>query len=72
MKSFIIFQFIYCALIWMTQSRGRNNKVNHILIWMILSRWLNNKISYIHEKALLIVYKDFSTSFEELSAKISP
>ena len=52
MKSFIISQFGYCPLIWMTHNRGLNNKINHI-----------------HERALRIVYKDFSTSFEGLLAK---
>ena len=52
MKSFIISQFSYCPLIWMTHSRG-----------------LNNKISHIHEKALRIIYKDFSMPFEGLLAK---
>ena len=52
MKSFIIPQFNYCPLIWMTHSKGHNNKINHI-----------------HERALRIVYKDFSTPFEGLLAK---
>ena len=39
------------------------------LIWMTYSRWLNNKINHIHERALRIVYKDFSTPFEKLLAK---
>ena len=30
MKYFIITQFSYCPLIWMTHSRGLNNKINHI------------------------------------------
>ena len=30
------------------------------LIWMFLSRTLNNRINKIHEKALRLVYKDFS------------
>ena len=30
MRPFIIFQFIYCRFIWMTHSRGLNNKINHI------------------------------------------
>ena len=30
MKSFIISLFSYCPLIWMTHSRGLNNKTNHI------------------------------------------
>ena len=42
----------YCLLMWMTHSRGLNNKINHI-----------------HERALPIVYKDFSTSFEGLLAQ---
>ena len=52
MKSFIISQFSYCPLIWMTHNRGLNNKINHI-----------------HERALRIVYKEFSKSFEGLLAK---
>ena len=52
MKSFIISQFSYCPLIWMTYSR-----------------WLNNKINHIYERALRIVYKDFSTFFEGLLAQ---
>ena len=52
MKSFIISQFSYCPLIWMTHSSGLNNKINHI-----------------HERALPIVYKDFSSPFEGLLAK---
>ena len=52
MESFIISQFSYFPLIWMTHRMGLNNKFNHI-----------------HERALRIVYKDFSTSFEGLLAK---
>ena len=33
------------------------------------SMGLNNKINHIHERALRIVYKDFSTPFEGLLAK---
>ena len=47
MKSFIISQCRYCSLIWMTHSRG-----------------LNNKVDYIYKRALRIVYKVFTTSFE--------
>ena len=36
------------------------------LIWMNHSRKLNNKINRIHERALRIVYNDYSSSFEEL------
>ena len=39
------------------------------LIWMIHNRGLNNKINHIHERALRIVYKDYSSSFKELLAK---
>ena len=52
LNSFIISPFRNCPLIWMTYSRGLNNKINHI-----------------DERALRIIYKDFSTSFEELLAK---
>ena len=52
MSSFIICQFSYCPLIWMTNSKGLNNKIDHI-----------------HERALLITYKDFLTSFDRLLAK---
>ena len=36
------------------------------LISMIHSRCLNNKINYIHERALRIVYDDYSSTFEDL------
>ena len=36
---------------------------------MTHSRELNNKINHIHERALRIVYKDFSTPFDGLLAK---
>ena len=52
MRSFIISQFSFCSLIWMTYSKGLNNEANNI-----------------HERALRIVYKDFSPSFEGLLAK---
>ena len=39
------------------------------LICMTHSRGFNNKINHIHERALRIVYKDFSTPFEGLLAK---
>ena len=52
MRSFIISQFSYFSLIWMTYSSGLKNKANNI-----------------HERAMRIVYKDFSSSFEGLLAK---
>ena len=39
------------------------------LIWMIHNRGLNNKINHIHERALRIVYHDYSSSFEDLLNK---
>ena len=36
------------------------------LIWMIHKRGLNHKIYHIHERALRIVYDDYSSSFEDL------
>ena len=39
------------------------------LICMTHSRGLNKKMNHIHERALRIFYKDFSTSFEGLLAK---
>ena len=36
------------------------------LIWMIQNRGLNNKINHIHERALRVVYDDYSFSFEDL------
>ena len=36
---------------------------------MTHSRMFNNKVNHIHERALRIVYNDFSTPFEELLAK---
>ena len=39
------------------------------LISMTHSRMFNNKVNHIHERALRIVYNNFSTPFEELLAK---
>ena len=36
------------------------------LIWMFCSRTLNNRINHLHERALRLVYKDATLSFEEL------
>ena len=36
------------------------------LIWMFHSRTLNNKINKLHERALRLVYKDYTSSFENL------
>ena len=36
------------------------------LIWMFHSRQINHKINKLHERALLIVYNDHFSSFEEL------
>ena len=39
------------------------------LIWMIHNRFLNNKINDIHERALRIIYNDYSSSFQDLLTK---
>ena len=39
------------------------------LIWMFHNRSLNNKINRIHERALRIVYSDYSSTFKELIEK---
>ena len=36
------------------------------VVWMFHSRKLNNRINRLHERALRIVYKDYTSSFEEL------
>ena len=36
------------------------------LIWMFCSREMNRKINYVHERALRLVYNDYTSSFEEL------
>ena len=36
------------------------------LVWMFHSRTLNNRINKIHERALRIVFKDNSSTFDEL------
>ena len=36
------------------------------LIWMFHSRKLNHKINHIHERALRLVYNDYTSSFENL------
>ena len=39
------------------------------LIWMMHNRGLNNKINHIQERALRIVYNDYSSTFEDLLNK---
>ena len=39
------------------------------LIWMFHSRTMNNKMNRIHEKALRLVYSDYSCNFDELLKK---
>ena len=41
------------------------------LIWMMHNRAIHNKINHINEKALRIVYDDYSSSFEDLNEKKS-
>ena len=36
------------------------------LVWMFHSRTLNNRINSLHERALRLVYADYTSSFEEL------
>ena len=36
------------------------------LIWMFCSREMNRKINHVHERALRMVYNDYTSSFEEL------
>ena len=53
MNSFIESQFSYCPLLWM----------------FCCSRRLNNRINHIQERGLRIVYRDYTTSFEDLLRK---
>ena len=39
------------------------------LVWMFCSRTMNKKINHIHERALRLVYQDYSASFEDLLKK---
>ena len=39
------------------------------LIWMFCSRKMNRKINHVHERALRIVYNDYTTSFKDLLIK---
>ena len=39
------------------------------VIWMFNSRKLNSRINHIHERALRLVYKDYTNSFDELLPK---
>ena len=39
------------------------------LVWMFCTRSMNKKINHIHERALRLVYQDYSTSFEGLLEK---
>ena len=36
------------------------------ILWMFHGRKLNERINHIHERALILVYKDFNTSFQEM------
>ena len=36
------------------------------LVWMFCGRKINHKINYLHERALRLVYCDYSSTFEEL------
>ena len=37
-----------------------------LLIWMFYDRHVNNKMSRIHERALIIAYKDYASTFEKM------
>ena len=39
------------------------------VVWMFHSRKLNNRINKIHERALRLIYKDYTSSFDDLLAK---
>ena len=39
------------------------------MVWMFYSTGVNNKINHLHERALRIIYKDNSSSFENLLEK---
>ena len=39
------------------------------LVWMFCSRKMNRKINHIHERALRLVYNDYSSTFNELLIK---
>ena len=39
------------------------------VVWMFHSKKLNNRINKIHERALRIVYKDYTSSFDDLPVK---
>ena len=41
------------------------------LVWMFHSRRLNNRINHIHERASIIIYQDYKSSFKELPRKDS-
>jgi hypothetical protein len=41
------------------------------LIWMVCSGKMNDKINHIHERALRLVYQDYTSSFEDLLKKDS-
>ena len=36
------------------------------LVWMFCSRSMNNKINHIHERALRLVYQDYTATFQDL------
>ena len=41
------------------------------VVWMFHSRKVNNRINRIHERAIRLVYKDYTSSFDELLFKVN-
>ena len=39
------------------------------LVWMFHGREINRKINHVHERSLLIVYRDYNSSFKDLLKK---
>ena len=39
------------------------------LLWMFCTRKMNQRINFIHERALGLVYEDYTSSFSDLLVK---
>ena len=65
MASFLSFQKKKILFKSFVESQFKYNP----LIWMFYGRKINNRINRLHERALRIVYDDYSSSFEELLEK---
>ena len=56
LNSYFLSQFNYCPLIWMSHNKSINKK----------TKKQKKKNSNLHERALRLIYRDYSSNFQEL------